>query len=139
MLPPLLTPHGVAVQHMHAPLPIHGLRLLVRQPGSLRDLKRHYTRRVRAHALIPFFQIGYHVARPVPPYQPVVIRVRVADIVVISSGVRAGLLLVLGIQRVVPARVVDEGAVYPGCVQAPGAVVEAVDVRVVGYAFEVRA
>lgn len=135
----------VSVQHMHAPCGVHRLRFLVDQARARRDRERHDARRRRQDAF-PARQVRDHgvdatAAATTMPARAAVRRPRVADVPVVGRRVRPRLLLVLRVVRIVPARVVHELAVHPRRVEtaAVGRGLEAVDVRVVPHALEVRA
>ena len=122
---------------MYPAVEVDGLRLLVRQPAPLRYLEHRYPSRARYYAL-SFAQPGDHRAGAVFPRLPVVVGVRVTDVMVILRTVRARLLLVLGVERIIPAFVVYEPPVYPGHVESAVPVVQPVDIGAVLNALEER-
>lgn len=102
----------VPVQDMHAPLGVHGLRLLVGEAGPLGDRERHDPRRAGQYAL-PALQVCHDVVGAIAPPHPAVRRPCVAEVPVVRRGVRPRLRLVLRVERVVPAVVGHEFPVYP--------------------------
>lgn len=135
----------VPVQHVHAAVAVDSLRLLVHEPGALGYREGHDAGRARQDTLAARKVRDDHGIAAASgsgvPARAAVRGPRVADVAVVGRGVGPRLRLVLRVQRVVPAVVGHELAVHPRRVEvaAVGGHVEAVDVGVVGYAFEVRA
>lgn len=143
MLPHQLPTQRVPVQHMHTPIIINHLRLLVHQPASLGNPKRYDSLSpLVGHCLLPSPGQPPHIRDdapgPVPPRVALVVRVRIAYIVVVLGAVRPGLLLVLDVARVVPPSVPDEPPPHPRDVQPARPAVPAVHVRVAFRACERR-
>lgn len=131
----------IAIQDVHAAVGVDGLRLLVREARALGDREGDDPRRRRQDALAAA-QVRDHVSLGTGAPDGAAVRgPRVAHVAVVGGRVGPRLRLVLRVARVVPARVRDEVPVHPGRVQraAVGRGVEAVDVRVVPDAFEMRA
>jgi len=123
MLPPnfsLIHAHIITIQNMDPSTEIHCLTLLVCEASSGGDLKNHYALTIIAYCFYLGVCSGYvHIPDFFPlgikPSDTPVVAITIAYIVVILRPVRPGLLFMLGVERVVPAWVGDEGSVDPRC------------------------
>lgn len=84
-------------------------------------------------------QVGNHFTATVFPHISVGIAIGITNVVVVFGPVRSRLLLVFGIERIVPARIFHKASIYPSDVEDPIAGGHSVDVRTALDAGQVRA
>lgn len=125
--PPFI--HHISVQDVYTPFLVNCLCLLVHQALALGYVKDNDPIAVICHgAPFPPYvdgklgripQVGNHFTPAVSPCVSTGVAIRITNVMVVFGPVWSRLLLVFGIERIVPPRIIHKASIYPSDVEDP--------------------